>query len=58
MMHAVDTNGRQYNKAGVYDQWWTDASIDQFDDKAEFIRQQFSQYRVMGILVSSISTII
>ena len=58
MMHALDEGGRTYNKKGVLGRWWTEASIEQYNIRAEQIRKQFSRYTIYGQKVSNTLNII
>ena len=48
MMHALDENGRIYNKKGIYRHWWSKASVEQYNIRANHIRKQFSRYKLYG----------
>ena len=53
MMHAVDRIGRDYNKMGMLSNTWTDASIEQFEIKAIYIKNQFFEYEMFGHMVGT-----
>ena len=53
MMHALDTEGRNYDKEGVLNQMWSESSIKQFDRRAKLIRKQFSGYHMWGEYVGN-----
>ncbi|XP_072440832.1 phosphate-regulating neutral endopeptidase PHEX isoform X2 [Chiloscyllium punctatum] len=42
--HAFDDNGRKYDKNGNLHQWWSNASISNFNDKTECMIQQYDDY--------------
>ena len=46
IMHALSTEARKFNIHGMWNQWWTDASIVEYDRRAECIRKQFSRFKV------------
>ena len=54
MMHALDTVARKYNTHGIMNKWWTEASIDEYDRRAECIREHFSSFKVYDRDVSTI----
>ena len=57
MMHALGTEARNYNMHGIWNQWWTETSIDEYDKRAECIRKQFSRFKVYDKNVRLQSTI-
>ncbi|XP_048459296.1 phosphate-regulating neutral endopeptidase PHEX [Rhincodon typus] len=42
--HAFDDNGRKYDKNGNLHQWWSNASISNFNDKTECMIKQYDDY--------------
>lgn len=48
LSHAFDNNGRHYDLHGRYDNWWTNATIEAFTERAQCIADQFSNYTVEG----------
>ena len=60
MMHAIDEYGQVINEKGInapHGYWWTNASIEQYDLRADYIRKQFSQYSIYENKVSNTLTI-
>ncbi|KIH92144.1 endothelin-converting enzyme [Sporothrix brasiliensis 5110] len=48
LSHAFDNNGRHYDLHGRYNNWWTNATIDAFTDKAQCIVDEFNNFTVIG----------
>lgn len=44
--HGFDDSGRQYDKDGKLNQWWTETAINKFKSKAECIENQYGNYTV------------
>lgn len=44
--HGFDDKGRQYDKDGNLKQWWNNATIVSFRDRAQCIVDQYSRYKV------------
>ncbi|XP_070560613.1 neprilysin-1-like isoform X2 [Ptychodera flava] len=42
--HGFDDRGRQYDKDGNLEQWWTDESIDAYKDRAQCIVDQYDKF--------------
>ncbi len=47
--HAFDDVGRQFDKDGNRIPWWTQKTIDQFNDRKQCIINQYSNYTVPQI---------
>ena len=43
---AAAASGRQYDKEGNVKQWWTEATLREYDIRKQCIVEQYSQYRV------------
>jgi predicted metalloendopeptidase len=43
--HFVDTLGADYDAAGAYTRWWTEADAEQYDSACRALEIQFSTYR-------------
>ncbi|CAK7264191.1 hypothetical protein SEPCBS57363_000951 [Sporothrix epigloea] len=48
LSHAFDNNGRHYDLHGRYDNWWTNATIEAFTEKAECFVEEFNNFTVNG----------
>ncbi|CAK7212387.1 hypothetical protein SBRCBS47491_001446 [Sporothrix bragantina] len=48
LSHAFDNNGRHYDLHGRYNNWWTNATIEAFTEKAECIVEEFNNFTVIG----------
>ncbi|KAL3861160.1 hypothetical protein ACJMK2_007225 [Sinanodonta woodiana] len=48
LTHGFDDQGREYDKFGNMRQWWNNASIEKFNDRAQCIIDQYSQYKLNG----------
>ncbi|KAI8339559.1 hypothetical protein BC941DRAFT_420832 [Chlamydoabsidia padenii] len=46
--HGFDNNGRLYNGDGVLTQWWSDATKEQFDQKAQCFIDQYNGFSIEG----------
>ncbi|HEY8187032.1 MAG TPA: M13 family metallopeptidase [Pyrinomonadaceae bacterium] len=46
MTHGFDDQGRQYDAAGNLANWWTDADMAKFKERAECVIQQFDSFEV------------
>ena len=53
-MHAYNIYvGRQFDKNGSRIQWWTDESINQFNERAQCFVEQYSNYSLQGYQVTT-----
>lgn len=48
LTHGYDSSGRQYDGDGIFENWWTPASIQVFSDRAQCLVDQYSQFDVAG----------
>lgn len=48
LSHAFDNNGRHYDLHGRYSNWWTNATIEAFEAKAECIVEEFNNITLIG----------
>jgi predicted metalloendopeptidase len=44
--HGFDNSGRQFDKDGNEIQWWTDETIEKFNERKKCIVDQYSNYTV------------
>lgn len=44
--HGFDDKGRQFDKEGNMMQWWNNATIRNFRERAQCIIDQYSRYRI------------
>ncbi len=47
MTHGFDDSGRQYDADGTLRDWWTKEDADNFKQRADQVRDQFSGYKVL-----------
>ena len=47
--HGFDDMGRQFDKDGNRIPWWTDTTVEQFDQRKQCIIDQYSNYSVPSI---------
>ena len=47
--HGFDDTGRQFNEAGDRIPWWTEETIQKFDQRKQCIIDQYSNYSVPEI---------
>ncbi|PZC81626.1 hypothetical protein B5X24_HaOG212332 [Helicoverpa armigera] len=48
LTHAFDDQGREYDRFGNLNQWWNNATIARFKQRARCIQNQYSNYSVEG----------
>ncbi|KAF2819217.1 zincin [Ophiobolus disseminans] len=48
LSHAFDNSGRHYDQYGNYTDWWSNATVDAFKEKAECFVQQYANFSVPG----------
>lgn len=53
MPHCI-TIGRQYDKDGRERMWWTEKAVETFNNRAQCFTDQYSNYEMFGISVSSL----
>eukprot|EP00049_Salpingoeca_infusionum_P025178 m.18218 g.18218 ORF g.18218 m.18218 type:complete len:763 (+) comp7725_c0_seq1:35-2323(+) len=46
LSHGFDDQGRQYDKTGDLQPWWSESTVDAFKEHANCIVDQYSQYKV------------
>ncbi|KAG0371442.1 hypothetical protein BGX24_001670 [Mortierella sp. AD032] len=46
--HAFDNNGRKYDSVGRFANWWTNATSQAFEDKAQCYVNQYSNFTIKG----------
>ncbi|KDN51555.1 hypothetical protein RSAG8_00100, partial [Rhizoctonia solani AG-8 WAC10335] len=46
LTHAFDSSGRLYNQNGKLEEWWTNKTSNQFDERAACYSKQYSEYAV------------
>ncbi|KAM9436140.1 phosphate-regulating neutral endopeptidase PHEX [Clarias gariepinus] len=44
LTHAFDNNGRKYDKNGNLSQWWSDASVTNFNQEVQCVIDQYNDY--------------
>lgn len=47
MTHGFDDQGRQYDKVGNLNDWWTDGDAKRFKERAQTLADQYSQFTVL-----------
>lgn len=50
MTHGFDDKGRQYNKEGNLEDWWTKEDAEQFDARAKVLVEQFNEFIVIDTM--------
>jgi endothelin-converting enzyme len=48
LSHAFDSTGRHYDQNGNYTDWWTNATVKAFRERAECFVDQYSNYSIEG----------
>ncbi|KAF9972363.1 hypothetical protein BGZ73_004531 [Actinomortierella ambigua] len=46
--HGFDNNGRRYDENGIIREWWTEASVAKFEEKAQCFMGQYGNYTITG----------
>ncbi len=47
LTHGFDDEGRQYDGTGSLRDWWTKSDAEKFENRAQCIRDQYSQYTIV-----------
>lgn len=50
MTHGFDDKGRQYDKEGNLQDWWTKADAEKFDTRAQVLVKQFNEFIVLDTM--------
>ena len=48
LSHAFDSTGRHYDQNGNYTDWWTNATVDAFKDRADCFVRQYGNFSIPG----------
>ncbi|OLN86985.1 Endothelin-converting enzyme 1-like protein 1 [Colletotrichum chlorophyti] len=48
LSHAFDSTGRHYDQNGNYTDWWSDATVKAFEERAQCFIDQYSNFTVPG----------
>jgi endothelin-converting enzyme len=48
LSHAFDSTGRHYDQNGNYTDWWTEKTVEQFQERAQCFVRQYSNYSIPG----------
>ena len=48
--------GQQYDEDGNRIQWWTDESVDNFEERTQCFVDQYSQYELQGYKVTAVNS--
>ena len=48
MSHGFDNTGRQFDKFGEMNDWWTKSSKEKFNNRTKCMVDQYNQYEVAG----------
>ncbi|KAH7127236.1 peptidase family M13 [Dendryphion nanum] len=48
LSHAFDSTGRHYDQNGNYTDWWSNATVDAFKERAECFVNQYANFSVPG----------
>lgn len=55
--HGFDSQGRKRNREGKSGNWWTDESAEEFEQRVQCFRDQYSSYEYEGIQVNENKTL-
>jgi len=50
--------GQQYDVDGNRVQWWTDESVDNFEDRTQCFVNQYNQYELQGHQVTTVNNVL
>lgn len=50
MIHGFDDQGRQFDKDGNLNEWWTPEDTKRFNDRSQLLVDQFSQFTVLDTI--------
>ena len=50
MTHGFDDQGRQYDKEGNLEDWWTKKDAERFNKRSQVLVEQFNQYTVLDTM--------
>jgi len=48
LSHAFDSTGRHYDQNGNYTDWWTNSTVEGFEERAQCFVDQYAKYTVPG----------
>ena len=48
MSHGFDNTGRQFDKYGEMNDWWTKSSKEKFNNRTKCMVDQYNEYKVAG----------
>ena len=54
---STSCEGHQYNKDGILTQWWTNASMEAFNERKQCFVRQYSSYSLQGHQVMNYSLV-
>lgn len=55
--HAFDRSGSQFGASGELEEWWSDASLSEFNNRTQCLVEQFSRYRVGEVYLDGSLTV-
>ncbi|NBC84152.1 MAG: M13 family peptidase [Bacteroidetes bacterium] len=53
MTHGFDDKGRQYDKEGNLNDWWTQTDAERFDNKSKVLVDQYNQFTVLDTIMAN-----
>lgn len=57
LTHGFDDQGQRYDKNGILEPWWTNASVKAFDERKECFVKQYSEYEMFGYHINGSLTL-
>ena len=49
LSHAFDSTGRHYDQNGNYSDWWSESTVEAFEERAQCFVDQYAKYTVPGL---------
>ena len=46
LAHGFDNSGREYDKFGMLNQWWSTETIKQFENVSQCMVEQYSKFKI------------
>jgi endothelin-converting enzyme len=57
LTHGFDDQGRQYDGTGKLTNWWTNASLENFQERSECMIEQYSKFQILGVQINGNRTL-
>ena len=57
LTHGFDDDGRKFDLHGNLGPWWSDATTEKFEKRAECFVQQYANYNINGQVLNGLETL-